>query len=60
MDQISNNFERLLTKKELADALNVSVSLIDKLLKNEDFPRIKIGKAVRFNLKDVMSWIEKK
>lgn len=60
MNEISNDFEKLLTKNELSEALNVSVSLINKLCKNEDFPKIKIGKAIRFNLKDVMKWIEEK
>ena len=47
----------LLTKKEIATILCVSVSMIDKLMKT-GLPYIKLGKSVRFELEKVKLWIE--
>ncbi len=53
-------FEKCITKEELAQHLNVSVSMINKLMAEECMPRIKIGRAVRFRLNDVYAWFERK
>lgn len=47
----------MLTKQQLAKQLNVSVSMIDKLMK-KGMPYLKIGKAVRFDLEKVLVWIK--
>ena len=44
----------LLTTKQLADYLGFSERHIANLTKSRKIPRIKIGRAVRFNLNSVM------
>lgn len=48
------NSSKLITKKELAIQLSISVSMVDKLLAG-GLPRLKIGKLVRFDLEQVMT-----
>lgn len=50
--------ERLLTKKEIADFLNVSVKMIDKKVFMNEIPYLKIGKLVRFSKQRVLAWAE--
>ena len=47
----------MLTKKELADQLKISIPTIDRQLKL-GMPCIKIGKAVRFELDEVIKWLK--
>jgi excisionase family DNA binding protein len=47
----------LLTKPELAKTLSVSVSFIDKLMSEESLPRVKLGRAVRFEGNRVLEWL---
>lgn len=49
----------MLKKKELADKLKISVPMVDKLMR-EGLPRIKIGKSVRFEYEEVVSWLKEK
>jgi excisionase family DNA binding protein len=49
----------LINKQELADILNLSVSMINKLMK-KGLPYIKIGKSVRFDEKSVLNWIKER
>lgn len=50
--------ERLLTKKELASFLNVSVKMIDRKVLLKEIPYLKIGSLVRFNKKEVLAWAQ--
>lgn len=50
--------ERLLTKQEIADFLNVSVKMIDKNVSMNEIPYLKIGRLVRFDKKRVRAWAE--
>lgn len=47
----------MITKKELADKLHVSVSTIDRLMV-KGLPVVKIGNAVRFEYEPVVEWIK--
>ena len=49
----------MLTKKELAEKLNVSIPTIDRLLK-DGIPRIYIRGAVRFDYEEVICWLKEK
>lgn len=49
----------LLDKKEIAKELNLSVSMINKLM-TKGMPYIKIGKSVRFDSDEVKNWIKAK
>ena len=53
-------FERLLTKKQLADLLEISTSYIDKLMALGEIPYLKIGKAVRFRQTEVLAWLQRR
>lgn len=49
--------EKLLTKEDVADYLNVSVKKIDRLVFMEEIPFYKIGRNVRFSKARVLAWI---
>ena len=49
----------MLTKKELAEKLNVRGPTVDRLLK-DGIPRIYIRGAVRFDFEDVGAWLKEK
>lgn len=49
----------MLKKQELAEKLNISVPMVDKLMR-EGMPKIKIGKSVRFDYEEVLMWIKDK
>lgn len=49
----------MLKKQELAEKLNISVPMVDKLMR-EGMPKIKIGKSVRFDYDEVLKWIKEK
>lgn len=49
----------MLTKKELAEELKISIPTIDRQLKL-GMPCVKIGKAVRFELDEVVKWLKEK
>lgn len=48
--------ERLLTKKELAEFLNVSIKMIDRKVSMNEIPYMKIGKLVRFDKRSILTW----
>ena len=50
--------EKLLTKKEIADFLNVSIKMIDRKVSLNEIPYLKIGRLVRFDKKKVRAWAE--
>ena len=49
----------MLNKQELAKELNISVPMVNKLMR-QGMPRIKIGTAVRFEYEEVVSWLKEK
>jgi len=49
--------DRMLTRKELAEKLNMSERTIDRHRKN-GMPFIKIGKSIRFEYVEVLKWIK--
>ena len=50
--------ERLLTKREIANFLNVSVKMIDRKVLMDEIPYLKVGRLVRFSKKRVLAWAE--
>lgn len=50
--------ERLLTKKEIARFLNVSVKMIDRKVLMNEIPYFKIGSLVRFSKRIILAWAE--
>jgi excisionase family DNA binding protein len=51
-------FDKWITKKQLADALGMSISFINKWMKY-GLPCRRFGRAVRFRLYDVTAWLER-
>lgn len=52
--------EKLLTKKDVANYLNVSIKLIDKKVHHKEIPYIKIGRLVRFSIGEIQAWAREK
>ena len=52
--------ERYITKDELARFLNVSRSLIDRLMATDGLSHLKIGRSVRLMMSDVLKWLGQK
>lgn len=50
--------ETLLTKKEIAKFLSVSVKMIDRKVHMNEIPFLKIGRLVRFSKKRILAWAE--
>ncbi|MBI3294424.1 MAG: helix-turn-helix domain-containing protein [Deltaproteobacteria bacterium] len=53
-------FEILLTKKQLAERLAFSQSFINKLMSEEALPHYRVGRAVRFRVREVVAWLQKR
>ncbi len=53
-------FENLVTKEQLAGSLALSPSYISKLMATEGLPHLKIGRAVRFRVSEVVAWLQKR
>lgn len=53
-------FENCLTKEQLAKRLNVSVSFINKMMANHGLPYMKLGRAVRFKLSEIVAFLERR
>lgn len=49
----------MLNKEELAEKLNISVSMVNKLI-TQGLPHFKIGKSIRFDLKEVKKWLKER
>jgi predicted DNA-binding transcriptional regulator AlpA len=56
----STFFEKLVTKKQLAEALSISQSFINKLMVKEGLPYRQIGRAVRYSVREVVDWLNKR
>lgn len=52
--------ENLLTALELSQKLKVPLSWVYARSGEAGIPKIKVGKYLRFNLDEVMQWLEKK
>jgi excisionase family DNA binding protein len=59
-NQISGgaNRESLLTKKDIADYLQISIRTLDTWVCQNKIPHLKIGRAVRFDKKVIDKWLE--
>jgi len=53
-------FENLVTKEQLAVSLALSRSYISKLMATDGLPHLKIGRAVRFRVSEVVAWLQKR
>lgn len=53
-------FDNLLTVKQLALQLGVSVAFIYVLMKDEGLPYFKLGRATRFRVQEVSAWLSKR
>jgi len=60
LSDLDRAFEALLTKKQLADRLALSQSFINQLMKEEGLPHFRIGRAVRFRVREVVAWLQKR
>lgn len=56
----STIFENLIDRKQLAKKLGISESFISKLMVEQGLPYIKIGRAVRFELREVMVFLNER
>ena len=52
-------FENWITKKQLAQMLGVSISLISRLM-TEGLPYLKVSRAVRYRFSDVEAWLQRR
>jgi excisionase family DNA binding protein len=52
--------DRLLTKKQVQEYLNISHGTLDKLMKQKAFPYIKLERKVLFRKKDIDEFLESK
>lgn len=52
--------EKLLTKQDIANYLNVSIKMIDRKVSMNEIPYLKIGRLVRFDKEKVRAWAEGK
>ena len=48
---------RLLTRKEVAEVLDVSLKVLDRLVRDGHIKRLKMGAKVRFRLSDVEAFL---
>lgn len=52
----------IMNKKELAEYLNISISMINKMLrekKSSNIPHFHIGSRVLFRLDDIDEWVDR-
>jgi excisionase family DNA binding protein len=55
-----DNEKRLLTVEELAHRLNVCRASVYVLISEQGLPRVKLGRAVRFQWGEVEMWLSKR
>ena len=53
-------FESLVDKEKLAGKLDLSVSYINKMMRVEGLPYLKLGKSVRFRVSEILSWLQER
>ena len=49
-----------LTKEQVARAVGISISYINKLISSGKIPYIKIGRSIRFLEVDIQLWLQKR
>ena len=52
-------FDNFISKDRLAEFLGISISHVNKLM-TEGLPCLKIGRAVRYRVSDVVMWLQKR
>ncbi|MBY0316343.1 MAG: helix-turn-helix domain-containing protein [Bdellovibrionales bacterium] len=52
--------ECLVSKEQLSEKLDISVSFVNKLMRIEGLPHVKLGKLVRFRISDIQSWLQRR
>lgn len=50
--------KKYLNKRDICEYLNISLSTLDKWLKREDFPFLRVEGVYRFRVDEVEKWIE--
>jgi excisionase family DNA binding protein len=60
LTDLDRAFEALLTKKQLAARVSLSPSFINRLMSEEGLPHFRIGRAVRFRVREVVAWLQKR
>ena len=60
LTDLDRTFEILLNKKQLAERLALSQSYINLLMAEQGLPHFKIGGAVRFQVREVVAWLQKR
>lgn len=60
MQATTINIESCLTKKQVAERLNVSVRKVDYMIEQGEIVGFKIGKSWRMKPENLERWIEKK
>ena len=56
----SEALKLLLTAKQAAAALSISERTLWELTRSGEIPRLKIGASVRYDVRDLTAWIDKK
>ena len=54
-----NDFGEIYNLNEMAIYLKISISELRKLVREQQIPCFRIGSRIKFNIKEVSSWIEK-
>ena len=52
-------FENLITKQQLTKMWGISLSHLNRMIKEEGIPYVKIGRVVRFSPRKLASWQER-
>ena len=60
LTDLDRTFEILLNKKQLAESLALSQSYINLLMAEQGLPHFKIGRSVRFQVREVVAWLQKR
>ena len=50
--------KRLLSVAETAELLGISQSILYKLAESESIPHIRLGRAIRFDIRPIDVWLE--
>lgn len=50
--------KKYLNKRDICEYLNISLSTLDKWLKREDFPFLRVEGVYRFRTDEVEQWVE--
>ena len=51
-------FKKYLNKHDTCEYLNISMSTLNKWIKQEDFPFIRVEGVYRFKIDEIVQWIE--